>query len=151
MGRAAAAEFRLALLLRVVGGVCLLAVVPLWMSRDWIEAGHRRLGWGPFPRDPVAEYLARSVSALGGFYGGLLVALAADVRRYAPVIRYQAVAVMLLSASGAVVGSGAGMPPWFVGGDAAACWAYCAAPLALVGRAGRGSAGRAAAADRPRE
>ena len=108
MGRAAAAELWLALLLRAVGGVCLLAVVPLWMPRDWIEAGHRWLGWGPFPHGPVAEYLARSVSALSGFYGGLLVALAADVRRYTPVIRYQAVAIMLLSASGAVVGSRAG-------------------------------------------
>jgi hypothetical protein len=140
VGRSAAREYWLVLLLRVVGGLCLLALIPVWMPRGWIVAGHRWLGWGPFPDSPVAEYLARSVSALSGFYGGLLVVLSTDVRRYAPVIRYQAAAIMLLSASGAVVGSWAGMPLWFVGGDAVACWTYCLAMLLLVRRVGRGNA-----------
>lgn len=140
MGRSAVTEYWLALLLRVVGGVCLLALIPLWMPRSWIVAGHLWLGWGPFPDSPVAEYLARSVSALSAFYGGLLVLLAADVRRYAPVIRYQAAAIMLLSASGVVVGSWAGMPLWFVGGDAIACWTYCGGMLLLVRRVERSNA-----------
>jgi hypothetical protein len=149
MGRSSSAERWLVLLLRVVGGVCLLALVPLWMPRSWKDAGHRWLGWGPFPTSPLAEYLARSVSALSGFYGGLLVALAADVRRYAPLIRYQAAAIMLLSASGVVVGSWAGMPLWFVGGDAVACWAYCVPMLLLVRRVELGRAEPHARADRP--
>ena len=37
------------LLLRLIGGVCLLALVSLWMPRSWIDAGHRWLGWGEFP------------------------------------------------------------------------------------------------------
>jgi hypothetical protein len=134
MGQAHATEAWLALLLRVIGGVCLLALVPLWMPRGWIDAGHRWLGWGPFPDSPIAEYLARSVSALTGFYGGLLVGLSTDVRRYAPLIRYQALAIMLLSASGLMVGSWAGMPLWFVGGNALACWLYCIPMLLLVRR-----------------
>jgi hypothetical protein len=137
MGRLAAAEYWLTFLLRLVGGVCLLALVALWMPRAWMDAGHRWLGWGPFPDGPIAEYLARSVSALSGFYGGLLVALSTDVRRYAPLIRYQAAAIMLLSASGMVVGRWAGMPLWFVGGDAVACWAYCVPMLLLVRRVER--------------
>ena len=140
MGQSAAAGYWLALLLRVVGGVCLLALAPLWMPRGWMAAGHRWLGWGPFPDGPAAEYLARSVSALSGFYGGLLVVLSTDVRRYAPVIGYQAAAIMLLSASGVVVGSWAGMPLWFVGGDAVACWVYCVAMLRLVRRVRRSNA-----------
>jgi hypothetical protein len=151
LGQSAAAEYWLALLLRVVGGVCLLALVPLWMPRDWIVAAHRWLGWGPFPDGPVAEYLARSVSALSGFYGGLLVVLSTDVRRYSPVIRYQAAAIMLLSASGAVVGSWAGIPVWFVGGDAVACWAYCVAMLLLVRRVEPSNAEPPTAADELRE
>jgi hypothetical protein len=127
-------ERGLAVLLRVVGGVCLLAVVPLWMPRGWIVAAHQWLGLGTFPAAPIAEYLARSVSALSAFYGGLLVALSADVRRYALLIRYQAWALMVLSASGAVVGTWAGMPLWFVGGDAVACWAYCVPTLVLTRR-----------------
>ncbi len=131
------AEHWLALLLRIVGGVCLLALIALWMPRSWIDLGHHWLGWGPFPDGAIAEYLARSVSALSGFYGGLLVALAADVRRYTSLIRYQAVAIMLLSASGVVVGRWARMPWWFVGGDAVACWAYCIPMLLLAGQVER--------------
>ena len=132
-----AAERRLALLLRLVGGLCLLALVALWMPLSWIDAAHRRLGWGDFPDAPVAAYLARSVSALCGFYGGLLVGLSRDVRRYAPLIRYQAAAIMALSACGAVVGRAAGMPLWFVAGDAAGCWAYGVPMLALSWRVER--------------
>ena len=135
-----ASQHWLTLLLRVVGGVCLLALVSLWMPRGWMETGHRWLGWGPFPDNALTEYLARSVSALSAFYGGLLVALSLDVRRYAPLIRYQAAAIMLLSASGAVVGSWAGMPLWFVGGDAVACWSYCVPMLLLVRRVERSRA-----------
>ena len=140
MGRSAVAEYGLALLLRVIGGVCLLALLPLWMPRGWLDAGHRWLGWGPFPDSPVAEYLARSVSALSSFYGGLLVVLAVDVRRYAALIAYQAAAIMLLSASGVVVGSWAGMPLWFAGGDALTCWTYCIAMLLLLRRVQRDNA-----------
>jgi hypothetical protein len=132
MGQPPAAERWLVLLLRLVGGVCLLALVPLWMPRGWIEVGHRWAGWGEFPAAPIAEYLARSVSALSAFYGGLLVALSFDVRRYAPLVRYQAVAIMALSACGVVVGRWAGVPLWFVVGDAVACWVYCIAMLILA-------------------
>jgi hypothetical protein len=142
------AERWLAWLLRIVGGICLLAIVPLWMPRAWIEACHRFIGLGEFPAAPIAEYLARYASALSAFYGGLLVALSFDVRRHLPIIRYQAFAIMALSASGAVVGGWAGMPFWFVGGDAIACWAYCLPMLALSaklklekGRNGNASAG----------
>jgi hypothetical protein len=138
MGRPLSAERWLVLLLRLVGGVCLLALVPLWVPRGWIEAGHRWLGWGEFPAAPIAEYLARSVSALSAFYGGLLVALSFDVRRYAPLVRYQAAAIMALSACGVIVGRWAGVPLWFVGGDAVACWVYCLPMLILSRQVQRG-------------
>lgn len=140
IGRPWVTEGSLKLLLRLVGGICLLGLISLWMPRNWIEIGHRWLSWGEFPAAPIAEYLARSVSALSAFYGGLLVALSFDVRRYAPLIRYQAVAIMTLSACGLVVGSRAGLPLWFVGGDMAVCWAYCVPMLVLAGRVERGRA-----------
>jgi hypothetical protein len=140
MAQSWAAERWLVLLLRLVGGVSLLALVSLCMPRSWIDAGHRWLGWGAFPAAPIAEYLARSVSSLSAFYGGLLLALSFDVRRYSPLIRYQAVAVMLLSACGVVVGGWAGVPLWFVGADAVACWAYGVPMLVLVWRVEHGRA-----------
>ena len=80
------------------------------------------------------------MSALSAFYGGLLVALSFDVRRYGPLIRYQAAAIMVLSACGVVVGGWAGVPLWFVVGDAVVCWAYCVPMLVLAGRVERGRA-----------
>jgi hypothetical protein len=144
-----AAERWLVLLLRLVGGVCLLALVSLWMPRSWIDAAHRWLGWGDFPAAPIAEYLARSVSSLTAFYGGLLIALSFDVRRYSPLIRYQAMAILLLSACGVVLGRWAGVPLWFVGGDVLACWAYGVPMLVLAWRVegGRDLAGASAHRD----
>jgi hypothetical protein len=139
MGWPWTAERGLVLLLRLVGGTCLIALVSLWKPRGWIDASHRWLGWGEFPAARIAEYLARSVSALSAFYGGLLVALSFDVRRYAPLVRYQAVAIMTLSACGVVVGGQAGMPRWFVGADAVVCWAYCVPTLVLTRRLERGN------------
>jgi hypothetical protein len=135
------AERWLVLLLRLIGSVCLLALVPLWMPRNWIDLCHRWLGWGEFPAAPIAEYLARSVSALTAFYGGLLVVLSFDVQRHLPLIRYQAAAIMLLSASGVVLGSWAGVPLWFVGGDAVSCWAYGVPMLVLAWRVERERSG----------
>jgi hypothetical protein len=134
MSQSWTAERWLVLLLRSVGGICLLALIALWMPGSWINGGHAWLGLGEFPDAPIAAYLARSVSALSAFYGGLLVAVSFDVRRYAPIIRYQAVAIMALSVSGVVVGRWARMPLWFVGGDAVACWAYCLPMLVLADR-----------------
>jgi len=74
--------------------------------------------------------------------------LAAGVRRYTPLICYQAAAITMLSACGVVVGTWAGMPLWFVGGDAAACWAYGVPMLGLAGRVERGRAEKGASPDR---
>src|SRR6476646_523817 len=64
MDQAWTAERWLVLLLRAVGGVCLLALIALVMPGGWVDAGHAWLGWGHFPDAPIAMYLARSVSAL---------------------------------------------------------------------------------------
>jgi hypothetical protein len=72
-------EHWLKLLLRVLGAICVLAVIPLFAPRSWLDAGHRFVGMGAFPEAPIAEYLARSVCALSAFYGGLLLLLARDV------------------------------------------------------------------------
>jgi hypothetical protein len=128
------AERNIKWLLRVIGGICLLALIALWMPSNWIALAHEKLGLGSFPEAPIALYLARSVSSLSAFYGGLLLILSTDVQRYRLVIRFQAIAILFLSASGVIVGTWAGLPLWFVGGDAIACWAYCVPMLTLAKR-----------------
>jgi hypothetical protein len=126
------ADFWLGLLLRVSGGICCLAIIPFFMPRTWIQIGHEFMRLGSFPSAPIAEYLARSVSALCAFYGGLLIALSFDVHRFAPLIKYQAIAMMGLSAIGDYAGARAGLPAIWMAADAAGLWAFQLPILILV-------------------
>jgi hypothetical protein len=125
-------EWWIRLLLRILGTVCVLAMVPLFVPRSWLDVGHRYLGLGEFPTAPIAEYLARSVCALCAFYGGLLLLLARDVLRYVGIIRYQAVAIMAFSAIGIFAGVRAGVPAFIVVADASGCWAFLLPILILA-------------------
>ena len=127
-------ESWLRLLLRILGWICVLALIPLVMPRSWMDIGHRYLGLGEFPSAPIAEYLARSVCALCAFYGGLLLLLAGDVRRFLSIIRYQAVAIMTLSAVGIFAGVRAGVPAFLVIADALGCWILLMPILILAAR-----------------
>ena len=128
---------RISLLLRILGGICVLAVVPLFVPRTWLDAGHRFVGLGAFPTAPIAEYLASSVCALCTFYGGLLLVLASDVPRFIRVITYQAVAIMILSAFGIFAGVRAGLPAYLVVADALGCWIFLVPILVLAARMNR--------------
>jgi hypothetical protein len=113
--------------------MCILAIIPLVMPFRWLDAAHQAMGLGPFPSAPIADYLARSVSSLCTFYGGLLLLLARDVERFAPVIVYQAIAIMLLSAFGIIAGMRAGLPAFWVIADAVGCWLFLL-PIYLLAR-----------------
>ena len=127
-------ESWLKLLLRSLGAICVVAVVPLFMPRHWIDSGHQFLGLGLFPKAPIAEYLARSVSGLCTFYGGLLLILSRDVQRFVSIIKYQAIAIMLLSAAGVFLGVGAGLPAVYMIADAVGCWIFLVPILILAFR-----------------
>jgi len=126
-------EAWLKLLLRILGVICVLAVIPLFMPRSWLDTGHQSFGLGPFPTAPVAEYLARSVSASCAFYGGLLLLLSRDVRRFVSIIKYQALAIMALSAIGIFAGVRAGLPAFLVVADPLGCWIFLL-PILIVAR-----------------
>ena len=90
----------------VEGLLMALAIVPAVMPLSWIEATHRFLGMGRFPNGFLPEYLARMTSAMYAMMGAILLFLAWDVRRFAPVIKFAyfiqipvAIAVMAVLAS----------------------------------------------------
>jgi hypothetical protein len=125
------AEYGLKVLLWVFGGVSVIATFPFVMPWSWMGVVHEWLGMGALPDKPVVEYLARSTSAMCALYGGVLLILATDVRRYAAVIRFQAIAIMALSAVGAVLGLKGGMPAWWMIGDAGSVWLFSGTMLVL--------------------
>ena len=90
-------ERLLVYLLRLAGGLMLVAVLALLMPRPWMAAVHSWLGLGQFPPAPIAEYLARLTSGMYTIVGGALVLASKDVRRYDRMISYLVIALAALS------------------------------------------------------
>jgi hypothetical protein len=118
-----ARERALVVLLRVSGGVMLLALFAIVLPTEWMAATHRWLGLGEFPASPLVDYLTRSASALYAIQGGLVLVLARDVRRFAPVIVYVAWAGVVFGVIMIGVDAAAGMPLY---------WKVGEGPLVLV-------------------
>jgi hypothetical protein len=78
----------LVIFLRLFGGVTVLAFLAMLLPVEWMAATHRWLGLGEFPRAPIVDYLARSVSSLYGFHGVLVLIVARDVVRYRSIVVY---------------------------------------------------------------
>src|SRR5262245_30432377 len=82
----------------------------MFLPPDWMTATHRWLGMGEFPRMPVVDYLARSVAALYGFHGVLVLIASRDVVRYAPIVRYLGIMDVVFGLTMIAIDRYAGMP-----------------------------------------
>ena len=78
----------LVVLLRFAGCVTVSAFLAIFLPVEWMASTHRWLGLGEFPRAPVVDYLARSIAALYGFHGGLLLLVSGDPIRYRSIVSY---------------------------------------------------------------
>ena len=125
--KASTAQTLLVLLLRISGVMMLTAIIAVFMPIEWMDWCHRKMGLGPFPDAPVAEYLARLASAVYTLIGVQLMALASDVRKRATMIRVTVGGIAAIAAVMGVLSMMAGMPWWWAAGDAAS-----AIPLAVV-------------------
>jgi hypothetical protein len=97
-------------LLRLYGAVALAAVVPVGFPVAWMAGLHEWLGLGPYPRVPIVDYLARSLSALYALSGGLLLLVAGDVARHRATIAYVGWAAVALGVVLPGIDLHAGMP-----------------------------------------
>jgi len=127
-------ERTLKTLLRVYGAVAGLAIFAVFMPRVWMVAAHEAIGLGKFPDGAIMEYLARSVSALYAFHGGLLWLLAGDVRRYAAIIAYVAVVGVAFSLFILALDASLGLPVWWVLGEGPCVLVISIVILALLAR-----------------
>ncbi len=100
-------------LLRLAGVVTASAFVAILLPEEWMASSHAWLGLGEFPRAPVVDYLARSIAALYGFHGVLLLTVARDPLALRPIVSY--VAFMNVGFGAVMIGIDlhSGMPLWW--------------------------------------
>jgi hypothetical protein len=77
---------------------------------DWMDAIHRALGLGELPRAPVVDYLARSVAALYGFHGALLLLVSTNPVKYRAIVWFIAILNIVFGAMIVAIDLHAGMP-----------------------------------------
>ena len=77
-------------LLRLGGVVTVSAFAAILLPQEWMVSSHAWLGLGEFPRAPIVDYLARSIAALYGFHGVLLLTVARDPMSLRPIVSYVA-------------------------------------------------------------
>ena len=110
----------LVLLLRMAAVLLLLALGAVVFPFSWMAAIHGWLGMGELPDRPIVGYLARSLSAMYAIHGALAWLLSLDVRRFAPVIYFQAVVTIVFGVGMLLLDLVEGMPLF---------WTLCEGPF----------------------
>jgi len=110
-------------LMIVVGGMAMLAIVPVIMPTAWMEATNDWVGLGPFHRSPLMEYLTRSLSLFYVLFGTLTIYLGLDVRRYLSLITLIGWLTIVLGVGLTGIDFAIGMP---------ASWSWSEGPPTIV-------------------
>jgi len=129
----------LKLLLRLTGGVMLLAVPASLLPVCWMAATHEWLGLGEFPDGPIVIYLARSIALLYAMFGGLKVLVATNPPGFRVIIRYVAIVEMVFGAAMLPIDLLAGMPWHWTALEGPPVLGLSAVIYVLNERAARGS------------
>ena len=103
----------LCILLRWVGGVSLLALVPVFMPHAWMDEIHRSLGMGELPEIPIVGYLTRSLSLFYALMGGLLVLCSFNLVKYKAVLWYLGASFIFFGLAMLGIDYGVGMPDYW--------------------------------------
>jgi hypothetical protein len=97
-----------------ISGLALLAAFPaMLLPTDWMASTHARIGLGEFPRVALVEYLTRSIAALYGFHGVLVLLVARDPVRYRGIVGYISVMNVTFGTMMVAIDVYAGMPRWW--------------------------------------
>lgn len=118
-------------LLRLVGAIELLAFVAVVMPRGWMEASHAWLGLGEMTGGAVTMFMIRQASYTYGMHGISLWILAADVKRFRPLVILNGISFLLAAPVFFIIDYTAGLPLWWTLSDSLACGFFGAAMLRL--------------------
>jgi hypothetical protein len=111
------AEKLLVVLLRAIALLDSLAIVPVFMPHAWMDACHGWLGLGTLPDAPIIVYLTRALSAMYAFHAGLLWIASQNVRHYATLITYIALACAVFGTVLVWIDLRAGLPRLWIAGE----------------------------------
>jgi hypothetical protein len=103
----------LVIVLRIAGVVTLAAFPAMLLPVDWMASTHAWLGLGQFPRSAVIDYLARSIAALYGFHGALVLLVSTDPVRYRPIVWFIAIMNMAFGVMLIAIDLHAGLPAYW--------------------------------------
>jgi hypothetical protein len=99
----------------------MFAFAAVFLPRAWMEAIHAGMGLTDMPRGPVFDSVMRQVSFTYGVHGVALWLIAADVRRYRPLVILTAAGYLLAAPVFFVIDVGNGMPWSWVAGNGGSC------------------------------
>ena len=124
--------------LRLTGATEILAFISVVMPRSWMEVSHSWLGLGEMPGGPLIMFMIRQASYAYGMHGVSLWLMATDVRRYQPLIVFNAISFLGAAVVFAVIDYTAGMTFWWTIVYAYGCASFGVAVL-ILNRKLRGS------------
>ena len=116
-------ERTIIIILRILGISALFAIPPIFFPYSWMNAIHDYLGLGEMPDTPIVSYLARSLSALYAAFGGMILLISTDVRRYRSLVFLWSIIFCLLGGVLFGIDLLSGMP---------ASWTYLEGPPAIA-------------------
>jgi hypothetical protein len=103
----------LVIVLRIAGLFTLAAFPAMLLPADFMASSHERLGLGEFPRAAVVDYLARSIAALYGFHGVLVLLVSTDPIRYRAIVWYIAIMNITFGMMMIAIDLHAGLPAYW--------------------------------------
>ena len=117
--------------LRLTGATEILAFISVVMPRTWMESAHAWLGLGAMPAGPIIMFMIRQASYAYGMHGVSLWLMASDVRRYQPLIVFNAISFLIAGVVFSLIDYTVGMPYWWTIIDGFGCASFGAAVLIL--------------------
>lgn len=100
----------LVVLLRLAGCSIVIAFLAILLPVEWMATTHRWLGLGEFPRAPIVDYLTRSVAAIYGFHGVILLVVSRDPIRHLDLVKALGVMNIVFGALLVLIDLHAGLP-----------------------------------------
>jgi hypothetical protein len=104
----------------------------VFLPRAWMESMHAGLGMNEMPQGPVFDSVMRQVSFTYGLHGVALWLIAADVRRYRPLVVLTVIGYLLAAPVFFVVDLSNGMPWSWIAGNGGSCLLIGALLLGLL-------------------